>query len=80
MYAEDIETAVLHINKNVKWILITSGRLGNIIIPQVQNMPNLESVVVFCGNKIEHSKWAKNYSKVIHVTNSFEEMLQLLKN
>ncbi|CAF1148463.1 unnamed protein product [Didymodactylos carnosus] len=50
--------------KTEKVFLIVSGSLGEKIVPLIQQMPQVESIYVFCSNKTHHEKWAGNYKKV----------------
>ena len=45
-------------------ILIVSGRIGQQIIDEIHELSQLMTIFVYCGNKVENEKWAKNYKKV----------------
>ena len=49
-----------------KVVLIVSGMLGSKIIPRIHDLPQLSTCYVFCQNKQNNEKWAKNYAKVSH--------------
>ena len=39
----------------------------------------LQKVVIYCGNREFHKLWAKEYAKIILVTDKFPEVMNLLK-
>jgi hypothetical protein len=45
-------------------ILIVGGQIGRQIIPKIHDFSHLAAIFVFCMNKIENEKWAKNHEKV----------------
>jgi hypothetical protein len=45
--------------------LITNGRLGQQIVPDIHSSTQIDKIYVYCMDKIAHEKWAKNYSKVL---------------
>jgi hypothetical protein len=49
-------------DKNI--FMIVSGAFGQNIVPIIHEMPQIESIFVFCGNKAFHEQWAKNWSKI----------------
>ncbi len=53
-------------------VLIVSGRLGQEIVPSVQQFRHVVSIYVYCMNTKAHEKWASKYTKVISLrTTSF---------
>lgn len=45
-------------------LLITSGRLGLIIIPQIHHLQQIRSIYIYCMDKTCYILWAKTFSKV----------------
>jgi hypothetical protein len=45
--------------------LITNGRLGQQIVPDIHSSTQIDNIYVFCMDKVTHEKWAQNYSKVL---------------
>jgi hypothetical protein len=45
---------------NNKVCMIISGSLGQLIVPRVHNMSQLDSIFIFCGNKACHEQWTKD--------------------
>ncbi|CAF5072346.1 unnamed protein product, partial [Rotaria sp. Silwood1] len=56
-----------------------SGALGRQIAPELQVIPQLESIYVFCGNKSYHEEWAKTISKVKGVYTDIKPICQALE-
>ena len=76
-YGTEIDETVAKINSTVKTVLITSGAIGNILMPKIHHMDNVMVVLVFCFNLEKHSKWASDFNKIKGVTKSFDEALKL---
>lgn len=49
---------------NEQAIIIISGSFGDKVIPTIHNHPFIDSIYIFCQNKIKHELWAKNYNKI----------------
>ena len=47
-----------------KIFLIVSGSLGQHVVPRVEAMSQLESIYIFCDNKVLHEGWASKMPKV----------------
>jgi len=47
-----------------KVVFIVSGRLGREIVPRLHDLPQLNSVYVYCLDRIGNKQWADKYSKV----------------
>ena len=65
--------------KNEKVFMIISGTLGHQIISYIHDMPQLHSIYVFCGNKLKHEKWAKNWPKIKGIFTQIEPICDSLK-
>jgi len=50
--------------KNEKIVLIISGQLGREFVPRLHDLPQLNSVYVYCWDTDGNKQWAKNYPKV----------------
>jgi tetratricopeptide (TPR) repeat protein len=50
--------------KDMKAFLIANGSLGQHIIPLMHDIPQLDTIYIFCGNKSQHEEWAKKWTKV----------------
>ncbi|CAF3377101.1 unnamed protein product [Rotaria sp. Silwood2] len=65
--------------KDEKIFLIVSGKLGKKTVSLVHNMTQLDTIFVFCRNKERHKQWAKDWSKVRHISTSIESICKRLK-
>ncbi|CAF1534458.1 unnamed protein product [Didymodactylos carnosus] len=62
-------------NANKRIILITSGSLGEQIMPHIDQCPQVDSVYVFCGNISHHIKWAIDYLDVLQIFDHETDLL-----
>ncbi|CAF1206576.1 unnamed protein product [Rotaria sordida] len=62
-----------------KIFLIISGSLGEQIVPKINAWPQLDSIYVFCGNRLIHEQWAKNMSKVKGVYTGIDSICEALQ-
>ncbi|CAF1091380.1 unnamed protein product [Didymodactylos carnosus] len=44
--------------------LISSGQLGQQLVPTVHDLPQLTAVYIHCGDIDRHQKWSRNFKKV----------------
>jgi tetratricopeptide (TPR) repeat protein len=49
---------------NEKAFVITSGSLGQHLVPNIHAMPQVDAIYIFCGNKSLQEEWAKKWDKV----------------
>jgi hypothetical protein len=47
-----------------KACMIISGALGQLIVPRVHNMFQVDSIFIFCRNKKHHEQWTKEWPKI----------------
>jgi hypothetical protein len=45
-------------------VLIVNGRLGQQIIPRVQDLTQITAIYIYCFNKDYHQQWSKDIAKV----------------
>ncbi|CAF1462420.1 unnamed protein product [Rotaria sordida] len=62
-----------------KIFVIVSDALGQHIIPEIQILPQLHSIYVFCDNQSLHQQWAKTIPKVKGVYTQIEPICETLK-
>jgi len=67
-----------HINSE-KVFLITSGYLGQRLVPEVYSMPQLDAIYIFCGSEGQHKVWITEWLKVRGVFTIIEHMCESLK-
>ncbi|CAF1197768.1 unnamed protein product [Adineta steineri] len=65
--------------KREKIFMIVSGSLGQTVIPEIEHLPQLDSVYVYCGNEEFHKKWAQKISKIKGVYSNIEPIRNALK-
>jgi tetratricopeptide (TPR) repeat protein len=64
---------------NEKACMIISGALGERIVPQVHDMPQVDSIFIFCNNKERHEQWAKDWPKIKGVFTDISPICEALK-
>jgi tetratricopeptide (TPR) repeat protein len=62
-----------------KVCMIISGSFGQQIVPRVHNMSQVDSIFIFCGNKIFHEQWSKEWSKIKGVFTEISLVCEALK-
>ncbi|CAF1386644.1 unnamed protein product [Adineta ricciae] len=61
-----------------KAFVITSGSLGQHLVPEIHGITQVNAIYIFCGNKSRHESWAKNWSKVKGVHTNIKEICEAL--
>jgi tetratricopeptide (TPR) repeat protein len=72
----------LNFIKNIteeKTFMISSGALGQTVVPIVHDMPQVSTIYIFCGNKTRHEQWTKQWSKVKGVFTDIKPICEALK-
>jgi tetratricopeptide (TPR) repeat protein len=64
---------------NEKACMIISGAFSRHIVPHVHNMPQVDSIFIFCGNKKNYEKWAKDWSKIKGIFTEIKPICEALK-
>ena len=62
-----------------KVFLIVSGSLGRHVVPCIEAMSQLESIYVFCDNKVLHEQWASKIPKVKGLYTEIEQIYETLQ-
>jgi hypothetical protein len=62
-----------------KICMIISGALGQLIVPLIHNMSQVDSIFVFCSNRKRHEEWAKEWSKIKGVYTEISPICKALK-
>ncbi|CAF4847782.1 unnamed protein product, partial [Rotaria sp. Silwood1] len=57
-------------------VLISSGRLGKELIPQIHDLRQLSDVYIYCWDKKAYKHWAKQFSKIKGVIVSLDDLVQ----
>ncbi|CAF1187221.1 unnamed protein product [Rotaria sordida] len=66
-------------SKQQRFVLITSGQMGQDFIPHIHQLPQIVSIYIYCLNKKIHEEWSKEYKKVRAVTSQTEELIKLIR-
>ncbi|UJR22684.1 hypothetical protein I4U23_025720 [Adineta vaga] len=69
---------ILNINNN-KVCMIISGSLGRLVMPCIHDIPQLDSILVFCANKKHHEQWANEWFKIKGVYSDIISICEALK-
>jgi hypothetical protein len=67
------------ISNNEKVCMIISGTLGQLFVPLVHNMSQVDSIFIFCGNREGHEQWAKEWPKIKRVFTEISPICKALK-
>ncbi|CAF1406183.1 unnamed protein product [Adineta steineri] len=59
--------------------VITSGSLGQHLVPRIHGIPQLDAIYIFCGNKSRHEKWTQNWTKIKGVHTNITDICQALQ-
>ncbi|CAF5136485.1 unnamed protein product, partial [Rotaria sp. Silwood1] len=54
---------VRYIHEGDLTILIVSGRMGRIVVPEMQTLRQVSSIYVYCYDKAANEKWSRSFSK-----------------
>jgi hypothetical protein len=64
---------------DMKAFLITDGNLGQHIIPHMHDIPQLDAIYIFCGNKSRHEEWTKKWVKIKGVYTGIKPICEALQ-
>ncbi|CAF1214450.1 unnamed protein product [Adineta steineri] len=70
---------VLHQFDHEKAFLLISGSLGQHLVPEIHDMPHVDAIYIFCGDKPIHEEWTQNWTKLKGVHTSIKEICQALQ-
>jgi tetratricopeptide (TPR) repeat protein len=62
-----------------KVFVITSGHLGQHLVPDIHALPQLDAIYIFCGNKPRHEQWAKQWIKIKGIHTDIKPICQALQ-
>jgi tetratricopeptide (TPR) repeat protein len=65
--------------KDMNAFIIADGSLGQHTIPLMHDIPQLDSIYIFCGNKSRHEEWAKKWTKVKGVHTEIKPICEILQ-
>lgn len=62
-----------------KAFVISSGALGQKLVPEIHEIERVDTIFIFCGNKVRHEQWAKDWTKIEGVYTSINPICESLK-
>jgi tetratricopeptide (TPR) repeat protein len=65
--------------ENEKVFIIISGSLGQQLVPDIHNMPHVDAIYIFCGNRSRHDQWTKKWPKIKGVHTEIQAICNALK-
>jgi len=66
----DCQQYILSVSPQDRVVFIVSGRLGQIIVPQIHHLRQIISIYIYCINKQANIEWSKNFTKVLYFLQS----------
>ena len=81
MMFTDIEACVQFLQgiHQEKVFIITSGALGQTLVPKIHSLPQVDGIYIFCGNLTYHEQWVKPWSKIKGVHTSIQPICTALQ-
>ena len=78
---KDVEECIKFLNEinQEKIFIIVSGALGRQVVPDFENMPQVQAIYIFCGNKAVHEEWACKIPKVNGVYTNIKPICKALQ-
>ena len=62
--AQHCEQYIRQMSHNDRVVVISSGRLGQEMVPRIHKLRQVCSIYVYCADKTKNEMWANNFSKV----------------
>jgi hypothetical protein len=62
-----------------KAFVITSGSLGQHLVPNIHAMPQTDAIYIFCSNTSRHEEWTKKWDKVKGVHTEIKPICEALQ-
>jgi tetratricopeptide (TPR) repeat protein len=77
----DVDECIEFINgiKKEKTFMISSGALGQTVVPKVHDKSQVNTIYIFCANKSRHDKWTKEWFKIEGVYTDIKPICEALK-
>ncbi|CAF5020517.1 unnamed protein product, partial [Rotaria sp. Silwood1] len=78
---ETAEQCIQQLTENQEEIsfVISSGAIGQHLVPDIHDMVKLNGIFIFCGNKQRHQIWAQNWAKIKGIHTSIQPICDALK-
>ncbi|CAF4003174.1 unnamed protein product, partial [Adineta steineri] len=65
--------------KDEKAFVITSGSLGEHLVPEIHDMPKLDAIYIFYNNTSSDQLWTRDWNKIKGVHNNIKDICEALK-
>ena len=65
--------------KDEKAFVITSGAMGQALLPQIHSMTQVDTIFIFCGDRARHKPWSRQWSKIKDVYTRIEPICEALQ-
>jgi tetratricopeptide (TPR) repeat protein len=62
-----------------KVFVIISESLGQELVPNIHNLPQVDAIYIFCRNKSQHEKWTKEWIKIKGIHTEIKPICQALR-
>jgi tetratricopeptide (TPR) repeat protein len=62
-----------------KAFVIASGALGQHLVSDIHELPQLDAIYIFCGNKSRHEQWTKEWIKIKGIHTDIKPICQALQ-
>ena len=66
-------------NSSKTIFMIIAGSIGQELIPNIHDLPQIDTIFVFCGSKARHEKWAKAYLKINGLYTDIKDLCNAVK-
>ncbi|CAF3207290.1 unnamed protein product [Rotaria socialis] len=60
-------------------MLIVSGQMGRIVVPEMQKLAQVSSIYVYCFDKEANLQWSQPYKKVKAVCTKLDELIDIIR-
>ncbi|CAF1114435.1 unnamed protein product [Adineta ricciae] len=60
--------------------VISSGYMGQELVPRIHSMARVNSIYIFCGNQTAHKQWITKWSKIKGVYNHIQPICEALRS
>ncbi|CAF3981779.1 unnamed protein product, partial [Rotaria magnacalcarata] len=76
---EEFLEGVRFIQQGDLTILIVSGQMGRIVVPEMQKLAQVSSIYVYCFDKEPNLQWSQPYKKVKAVCTKLDELIDIIR-
>jgi tetratricopeptide (TPR) repeat protein len=62
-----------------KVFVLTTGYIGQHLVPDIHALPQLDAIYILCGNKSRHEQWTKQWIKIKGIHTDIKSICQALQ-